>query len=500
MLDEELCYRAIRSRDPRFDGMIYVGVTSTGIYCRPSCPARTPRREHTRFFPTAAAAQQAGFRACKRCRPDAVPGSPEWNSRNDLAARAMRLIADGVVDREGVFGLARRIGYSPRQVRRHLLAEVGAAPLALARAQRDQTARILLETTSLPVTDVAFAAGFRSVRQFNDTVRAVLDRTPSALREGAAGLRAAAPAGGPVRLRLPYRAPLALGELLAFLAARAVPGVEEVSGGTYRRVLRLPHGLGIAEVGGPSGGDGAAPSLVCALQLQDLRDLGAAIGRLRRLFDLDADPSAIAAVLGDDPLLAPLIARRPGLRAPGHVDPEELAIRAVLGQQVSVAAARTLAGRLAARLGTPLWLPSGTLTHAFPTAAALCEAQPEDLRMPVARQRALRALAAALAEGRVALDAGAERGSACSSLLALPGIGPWTVSYVRMRALSDPDAFLPTDLGVRRALERLGEPGDPQSAQRRAERWRPWRAYALQHLWASLGDAPPPASQEGERK
>lgn len=487
MISDDIRYKAVQSRDTRFDGVFYTAVTSTGIYCRPSCPAITPRRANVRFYPTAAAAHQAGFRACKRCRPDAVPGSPEWNIRNDVVSRAMHLIADGVVDRDGVDGLSSRLGYSSRQLRRHLLAELGAGPLALARAQRTQTARILLETTSLPITDVAFAAGFASVRQFNETIRKVFDRAPSELR--AEGPSLSTQPAGTIRLRLPYRSPFAANDLLTFLGVRAVPGVEEVVGNTYRRVLSLPHGIGIAALQAPSGRDGAG-HICCDLQLSDLRDLAAAIERCRRLLDLDADPQAVADVLGADPLLTPLLAARPGLRVPGHVDASELAVRAVLGQQVSVAAARTVAGRLVQRCGAPLASPVGTLTHAFPSAAALAAIDPEHLPMPQGRRRALLALAGALASGRLRLDPGADREDVSRELLSLPGVGPWTVAYIRMRALADPDAFLPTDLGVRRALERLGQRGDPESARQAAERWRPWRAYALQHLWAAETTSP----------
>ncbi len=484
MLSQNVCYLAVKSKDARFDGMIYVGVTSTGIYCRPSCPAMTPKPEHMRFYPTAAAAQQSGFRACKRCRPDAVPGSPEWNSRNDVAGRAMRLIADGVVNREGVPGLARRIGYSARQLQRSLVAEVGASPLALARAQRALMARTLLETTALPITDVAFAAGFSSVRQFNETIQAVFSQTPSELRSRI-HLRETTSEAGSIRLRLPYRPPMEFADLLAFLSTRAVPGVEEVTDGTYRRVLHLPHGLGIAAV--RPGPKSEPPHLACDLQLDDLRDLATAIARIRALFDLDADPMSILSRLSPDPLLGPLVQKAPGRRAPCHVDPDELAIRAVLGQQVSVAGARTIAGRIAQRWGAPLSRPSGALTHAFPTPAALAAASLDDLPMPGSRRRALHSLVAALADGTIRLDAGADRDAVAQALLALPGIGPWTVAYIRMRALGDPDVFLPTDLGVRRALERLGAPADPRSASSIAEAWRPWRSYALQHLWASLG-------------
>jgi AraC family transcriptional regulator of adaptative response / DNA-3-methyladenine glycosylase II len=543
MLDPDRCYEAIRSRDARLDGRFVTAVTTTGVYCRPSCPARTPRRENVRFFPTAAAAQAAGFRACLRCRPDAAPGSPEWDLRADLAGRALRLIADGVVDREGVAGLARRLGYTERHLHRQLSAELGAGALALARAQRAQTARALIETTGLPLTDVAFAAGFASVRQFNETVRAVFGRTPTELRRARrrpAAARASAPptdaparrrvAGGrcaepaaqdraqwrvaagrgaakrapgaahepaamtraadattsphpttpaTIALRLAHRAPFAGAELLAFLEARAVPGVEEVRERAYRRTLRLPHGDAVAELRPRDG------YVACTLRLADLRDVPSAVRRCRALLDLDADPVAVDEHLSADPLLRPLVAATPGRRVPGAVDGGELAVRAVLGQQVSVAGARTLAGRLVREQGAPLSFPDATLTHLFPTPAALARLEPARLPMPGARARALVGLVRALEDGRLALDPGADRDAAARALARLPGIGPWTAAYVAMRVLGDPDAFLPTDLGVRRGLDHLGVARDLA----RAERWRPWRAYAVQHLWA----APPPA-------
>ena len=478
--DFEHHYRAVRSRDARFDGWFFVGVTSTGIYCRPSCPAVTPKRTNVRFYPSAAAAQSGGFRACKRCRPDATPGSPEWNSRADLAGRAMRLIADGVVDREGVAGLARRLGYTERHLHRMLVAEVGAGPIALARARRAHTARLLIETTSLPITEVAFAAGFASIRQFNDTVRAVFAATPTQMRRRARARRNEATPGS-IALRLPYRAPFDGDSLFGFLGDRAVPGVEELVGGVYRRTLRLPHGAAIVEL---SSGD---DHIRCALRLEDLRDLGAAVQRCRRLLDLDADPVAVADVLGADQLLGSLVRSAPGRRVPGSVDGAELALRAVLGQQISVAGARTLAGGIAASYGQPLPEPlaeDGGLTHLFPEPGAIADADLVAVAVPVARRRALSNLALALAAGEIVLDPGADREEVERQLVALEGIGAWTASYVAMRALGDPDAFLPTDLGVRRALGRLGQPGDPASAVALAERWRPWRAYAVQHLWA----------------
>jgi AraC family transcriptional regulator, regulatory protein of adaptative response / DNA-3-methyladenine glycosylase II len=481
MLDEERCYRAVQSRDPRFDGWFYTAVTTTGIYCRPSCPAATPKRTNVRFYPSAAAAHGAGFRACKRCRPDAAPGSPEWNVRADVVARAMRLIADGIVDRGGVPALAARLGYSERQLQRLLVAEVGAGALALARAQRAQTARLLLETTLVPVTDVAYAAGFASVRQFNDTIREVFATTPSDLRSKGANTpaRGGTPSTpGVIVLRLPYRAPIALDELLGFLATRAVAGVEAGDLTVYRRSLLLPHGAGTMEL---STGDG---HVQCVLQLDDLRDLNAAVQRARRLLDLDADPHAVDELLGSDPHLGPLVSKRPGRRAPGHVDPAELAIRAVLGQQVSVAGARRTTAKIVRSFGEPLAAPHEDLTHRFPTMEALAAADPTSFAMPSARGRTVVTLAAALASGEVVLDPGADREEVSARLQALPGIGPWTADYIRLRALGDPDVFLPTDLGVRRALDEIGATVDD------THRWRPWRSYALHHLWSSLGPSP----------
>ncbi len=476
---EEHWYRAVESRDGRFDGWIYLGVTSTGVYCRPSCPAISPKRANMRFYRSSAAAQRAGFRACKRCRPDASPGSPEWNARADAVARAMRLIGDGVVDRDGVDGLAVRLGYSVRQLNRLITSELGAGPLALARAQRAQTARTLIETTELGFAEVASAAGFASVRQFNDTVREVFALTPRELRRRRGRPNTGAP--GTIALRLPYRAPIDLGALFAFLGRRAIAGVEErTAAGTYRRTLRLPHGTGVVELGP---GDGCVQ---CSLRLADVRDLGVAVARCRRLLDLDADPTAVAGVLCDDPLLAPLVLARPGLRVPGCVDGAEIAVRAVLGQQVSVVAARTHAARLVERHGEPLVAPDGSLTHVFPRTAALAEADDDVLAMPRKRRDTLRAVCASLRDGVVELDAGADRERARRDLLALPGIGPWTVEYVAMRALGDPDAFPAGDLGVLHGLRALGADADARAAERRSRAWRPFRAYSVLHLWGAL--------------
>ena len=474
ILDADRLWQVVEAGDPRFDGWVFCGVTSTGIYCRPSCPARTPKRQNVRFYSTAAAAQAAGFRACKRCRPDATPGSPEWDSRADLVGRAMRLIADGTVDREGVTGLARRLGYTERHVHRQLVATVGAGPLALARAQRAQTARVLLETTEIRITDVAFAAGFHSVRQFNATIREIFATTPGGLRSKRSGRPEAS---GAVVLRLPFRAPLDADGLIAFLALRVVPGVEEVADGAFRRSLRLPHGTGMVELAPADG------HVQARLWLEDLRDLAAAVQRCKSLLDLDSDPHAVAEVLGVDPLLGPLVRRAPGRRVAGHVDAHELAVRAVLGQQVSLAGAATLAARLVGDHGEAVARPIGAVTRTFPSAAALAGVDPGELAMPNARRRALLGLAVALAQGDLVLDPGADREEARARLLALPGIGPWTAEYIAMRALRDPDAFLATDLGVRHGLERLGHDGSAVSAERLAQRWRPYRAYAVQHLW-----------------
>jgi AraC family transcriptional regulator, regulatory protein of adaptative response / DNA-3-methyladenine glycosylase II len=487
-MDDDQRYQAAVSKDARFDGVFFVAVTSTGIYCRPSCPAITPQRKNTRFYRTAAAAQQGGFRACKRCRPDASPGSPEWNARADTTARAMRLIGDGIVDREGVAGLARSLGYEQRQVRRLLTAELGAGPLAIARAQRAQTARTLIETTGLPMGDIAFAAGFSSIRQFNATILEIFDTPPTRLRELAARRQQRAPAGV-IRLRLPLRPPIDLPRLLAFLAARAIPGVEEVAADFYRRATLLHNAPAIITLRPAPGyrrSGAPGPAYVeCDLELGDVRDVAAAVQRCRRLLDLDADPQAITAQLAGDRLLGGLASACPGRRSPGCADPGEMAIRAVLGQQVSVAAARRLGGLLALAYGKPLLAPKGTVTRCFPDAATLAGADPAALgrdvaRMPRSRARAIVTLATALASGDLALHPGADRDEATAKLLALPGIGRWTACYIRMRALSDPDAFLPTDAGVIRALRRLG------GAVADAAAWRPWRSYAVHHLWAAL--------------
>jgi AraC family transcriptional regulator of adaptative response / DNA-3-methyladenine glycosylase II len=492
--DFEQCYSAVLSRDPRFDGWFFTAVTSTRIYCRPSCPARTPMRNHVRFYPTSAAAQRAGFRACKRCRPNATPGSPEWDARADVVARAMRLIADGLVDRSGVPALAAQLSYSVRQLERLLMAELGAGPIALARAQRAQTARVLIETTGLSMSDVAFAAGFASIRQFNDTVSTVFASSPTSLRD-----RVRSPKESPAHsagstatslvLRLPFRQPLCPDNLFGHLAATAVPGVEEVRGATYRRTLRLAHGPGIVEL------TSAPDAIVCRVRLSDLRDLATTIARCRWLLDLDADPVAIDRQLGADPHLGPVVAKDPGRRVPRCVDGGEMAVRAVLGQQVSTGAARAHAGRLAHDHGEPVVDPDGGLTRLFPNPGALLHAE---AALPAPRRHTLSTLVRALHEERLDLGPGCDRARALALLGELPGVGPWTTQVIAMRALGDPDALPVTDLGVRRGAEALGIPSTPAALTRASAPWRPWRAYAVQYLWACsdhpINHWPPAAS------
>ncbi len=516
-------YRAIAARDTRFDGQFFTAVRSTGIYCRPSCPARTPKPENVTFYLTSAAAHEAGYRACKRCLPEAAPGTPAWDLRHDLAGRAMRLIADGVVDREGTDGLAARLGYSARHVHRLLTAELGAGPLALTRAQRAQTARSLVVGTDLPLADVAFAAGFGSIRQFNDTMTEVFAVAPSELRArarrrpafqhgisrvmgaGAATDRVVEgePGGDVARVRLelelPVREPFDARGVVAFLAARAVEGVEvaDLSGGDdgddvrYARTLLLPHGPGAAEVlAGPGVGRGR---VAVRLELASAADVSVAVARLRRLLDLDADPAAVDTALADDPALAPLVARTPGLRLPGTVDPHEIVVRAIVGQQISVAAARTHLGRLAAGAGAPYASAIPGLTRLFPTAAQVAAGAADHLRLPARSVATVVDTAGALDDGTLAVGVGDDGDALRSALVARRGIGPWTAAYVAMRVLRDPDAWLDGDVallaGATAAGVDLGLPDDaPRAARSRAlaahaERWAPWRSYAALHLW-----------------
>lgn len=502
-------YRAIDARDARFDGQFFTAVSSTGIYCRPSCPARTPRRENVSFYLTSAAAHEAGFRACKRCLPEAAPGTPEWDLRGDLAGRAMRLIADGVVDREGVDGLAARLGYSARQLSRTLTAELGAGPGALARARRAQTARGLLVGTDLKLADVAFAAGFGSVRQFNDTVREVFAATPGALRERR---HAPAPAVG-LTIALPVRQPYDAPGVFGFLAARAVTGVESVDIGAtstgphhrgdilrYARTLSLPRGPGAVEVIAEHTAGGWR--LRATLELTSLADVAVATTRVRRLLDLDADPVAIDTALSADPALAQLVAATPGIRVPGAVDPHELILRALVGQQISVAAARGHLSRLTALCGTPVDSGFAGLDRLFPTADQVVAGVPvpgdsldpdRPLRLPRRSIATIRDTCAALADGSLPVDVGADSAALHAALVARPGIGPWTAAYLTMRVLGDPDVWLPGDAALLTRARALGIVHPATSEARathrtlaeHAARWSPWRSYAVTHLWAT---------------
>ncbi|WP_063711818.1 AlkA N-terminal domain-containing protein [Nocardia sp. BMG111209] len=473
-LDFERCYRAVATRDARFDGQFVTAVRTTGIYCRPSCPAITPKRSNVTFLPTAAAAQQSGFRACRRCLPDAAPGSPLWNTRADLAARAMRLIADGVIERGGVPALADALGYSQRQLTRVLSAELGAGPLALARAHRAHTARLLIQTTRMPMSDIAFAAGFASIRQFNDTVREVFAVSPTTLREESRRLRGdAIPNGngptvnGLLTLRLPYREPLDRSWLEWFLSAHAVPGLEQWEDGTYTRALRTPHGYATVRLQ-------VLPGHVRAgLTLHDMRDLAPTVARLRHLLDLDADPVGI-----DDALDAGNRRGRmpfsPGIRVPGCFDGPELLLRTMIGQQISVSAATTHTARLVETLGDPI---PGPMPYLFPSAETIAERGADVLTGPTRRTASIINVARALASGDLVLHSGRTAADIRRDLLALDGVGPWTADYVTMRLLADPDILLHTDLVVRRGAALFGiDLAD-------TGRWAPWRSYLSMHMW-----------------
>jgi AraC family transcriptional regulator of adaptative response / DNA-3-methyladenine glycosylase II len=462
--DHEKCYRAVASRDGRFDGRFVTAVKTTGIYCRPSCPAQTPKRENVTFYPSSTAAVAGGFRACKRCRPEAAPGSREWDTRGDLAARALRAIAAGAIDGAtgdgGVPALAKMLHVSERHLNRVLVAEVGAGPLALARTRRAQTARLLLDATDLPISTVAFTAGFASLRQFNDTMREHFGMAPRDIRRAPSSKLAST---GSLALRLAFRAPYAADAMLGWLGLHLAVGVEELDDTTYRRVL--PSGSVVAlQIG--------AAAITLTTSIDDVRALPDTVARCRRMVDADADPVAVDALLGEDPKLAPLVAARPGVRVPGVADGFELLVRTVLGQQVSVASAHTFARRIIDAYGKPLDAPVGSLTSRFPTSEALAEASYDGIGLTGGRIKTLRAVAAAHAAGEIVLDPSADREQTRARLLALPGIGPWTVDYVAMRGLGDPDALPSTDLVLKRRLAGL----DPQ-------RWSPWRSYAAMHLW-----------------
>lgn len=525
-LDFDTCYAAVASLDKRFDGQFITAVRSTGIYCRPSCPARTPKRVNCTFYRTSAAAHAAGYRACKRCLPEAVPGSPEWNIREDVAARAMRLIADGAVDREGVTGLASRLGYSQRQLGRILTDELGAGPLQLARAQRAQTARHLLVATEMAASDVAFAAGFASVRQFNDTVGEVFDMTPTQLRHRARrGERAPRqdasdvrtlnhPSVGAITLRLRTREPFNGADVVAWLARRAVAGLERVhlpdpaersvltegsgrgtaahpyAGATYTRAVRLDRGAAVMAVRAQRG------EVTLTAHLEHLDDLPALIARTRRVFDLDADSAVIDAALALDPRIAPSVAAYPGTRIAGSMAGTEMLTRAIVGQQVSVAAARTAVEHLVGTLGEPLpaALAGNGVDTLFPTADALTGSAADVLTGPLARRETVARAAAAIADGRLRLDVSQTRADLTAALEAIRGIGPWTSNYLALRLLGSPDLLLTGDSAVRNGAAALGLPRRPRELADAAAAFTPWRSYLMTHLWRAAAQGPPPTA------
>jgi len=472
LLDQRACDRARRSRDARFDGRFFIAVTTTRVYCRPICPARAPKDAHVRYFATAAAAEAAGFRPCLRCRPEASPGTPAWFGTSSVVSRALRLIADGALDEATVDALADRLGVTARHLRRLFLHHLGATPNDVALTRRVHFAKKLLDETSLPFKEVALAAGFGSVRRFNGQVRRTYRRTPSELRRLA---RQAPPVEhGCYRFRLSYRPPYDWSAVLAFLRARATPGVEVVDDLSYRRTIVVDRQPGVIAVSRRDEGT----ALDVDVRFPDPRALLSIVERVRRLFDLGADPAVIGGHLRLDPLLRGPLAQHPGIRTPGAWDGFELAVRAIVGQQISVRGATTLAGRLASLWGTAVDGGAG-LVRLFPTPMQLMQADVERAGVMPARADTIRALARAVASGGIVLDACADVSATVAALLALPGIGTWTAEYVAMRALGEPDAFPSGDLVLRRMAGDL----NARALDRRSEAWRPWRSYAVMLLW-----------------
>ena len=482
-LDDDACYRAICTRDARFDGRLFGGVKTTGIYCRPTCPARTPKRENVVFFPSAAAAQAAGFRPCLRCRPEMAPDLAMWNGTSNTVSRALSLIEDGAMDDAGVEAVAERLGVGARQLRRLFDRHLGASPIAVAQTRRVLLAKQLIHETRLPMAEVALAAGFSSVRRFNETFQQLFGRPPSALRHGEAG--ACLSEQGEVAIRLSYRPPYDWPAMLSFLRARAIRGIEVVSGNSYARTIEIGGLHGTVSVR-PADGD----ALRAAVRFSRLSALPTIIARLRRVFDLAADPDAIGAHLTEDAALAPLVAARPGLRVPGAWDGFELAVRALLGQQITVGAAVSLAAKLVAAYGEPLATVSSRaagLTHVFPRPERVASADVSALGMPKARAAALSSLAAAVVADPQMFGARRSLDDAIIQLRALPGVGEWTAQYIAMREFREPDAFPAADVGLLRAMaDADGHRPSSSEFLARAERWRPWRAYAAQYLWTSI--------------
>jgi len=485
-MDRIACYRAISTRDARFDGRLFVGVKTTGIYCRPICPARTPKFENVSFYASAAAAQEAGFRPCLRCRPEISPELAFWRGTSNTVSRALALIEAGGLDQDDVEGLANRLGVGARQLRRLFRQHVGASPIAVAQTRRVLLAKQLIHDTRLSMAEVALASGFGSVRRFNETFHDLFGRSPATLRRIRDRVRREVDA---LSVRLAYRPPYEWEALLAFLAARAIPGVELVTADSYRRTIAFGKHTGMVTVA-----PAAAHRVDVTVRFPDMAALPSIIARVRRVFDLAADPDQIGAHLSQDPALAPLVAARQGLRVPGAWDGFELAMRAICGQQITVPAATKLLGRLVAAHGAPLAasLPGGEgLSHVFPSPRAIAAADPASFAMPGPRARALIALAQSIAADPMLFSRGASLEQAIAKLRALPGIGEWTAQYIAMRELREPDAFPAADIGLLRAMsDSDGRRPSPEQLLARAEAWRPWRAYAALHLWAARATRP----------
>jgi AraC family transcriptional regulator of adaptative response / DNA-3-methyladenine glycosylase II len=474
----DVCYRALRSRDARFDGRFFTGVASTGVYCRPVCPARTPLLRNCRFFPSAAAAAQAGFRPCRRCRPEAAPGSPAWQGTSAAVTRALRLLGEGALDHGTVDELAAKVGVGGRHLRRLFEEHLGASPLAVAQTRRVHFAKKLLDETALPITEIAHAAGFASLRRFNAVMKSAFAAAPRDLR------RHRREPGAALTLRLAARPPFDGRALLAYLALRELPGVEQVDAVAYRRSVEIGGERGVIAVTLDPDACGVRLTLPAALVPEAAR----IAARVRRLFDLDADPAPIYAQLRRDAALASRLRRCRGLRVPGAWSGFELAVRAVLGQQVTVAGARTLAGRIVAAHGAKLEAADGRIERVFPDAATLASADLSGLGLTRARCKALGALARAVASGALDLEGGQAPDEVRRGLLALPGVGPWTAEYVALRALGEPDACPASDLGLRRALGLAGQPLGIRDLEQRAKGWQPWRSYAAVLLWSEAHD------------
>jgi AraC family transcriptional regulator of adaptative response / DNA-3-methyladenine glycosylase II len=484
-LNHDDCYRVLQARDPRFDGRLFVGVTTTGIYCRPICPARTPKKAHVRFFLSAAAAQDAGFRPCLRCRPEVAPHLPAWNGTSSTVHRALRLIDDGALAADGIEALAERLGLGARQLRRLFARHIGVSPHAIVQTRRVHLAKQLIQDTRLPMAQIADASGFGSVRRFNETFRELFSRPPMSLRRSRTAERTATIAHG-VTIRLPYAPPYQWDVMLEFLGRRAMPGVEHVSGDTYTRSISYGDEHGIIAVA-----PGRPRELALRVHFPRLAALPAIVSRVRRLFDVESDPVVISTHLSADPLLRPLVLARPGLRVAGAWSGFELAVRAILGQQITVIAARQLAGRLVSRFGRPFAFQAPGFAPAvmrlFPTPRRLAAADPASFRMPRARAMALISLAQAVDHNPQVIEPGRGLDDAVSALKMLPGIGDWTAQYIAMRELREPDAFPAGDIALQRALETLtGRPVTRAQVLAHAESWRPWRAYGAGYLWASL--------------